>query len=165
MSFANTPNGKMIYPYATHALTAHRESEDGRIYYYEVIFEFCDSVIASIENKPSGDTDVISVISHLQAQQKHQTPAVKTSNKFLTPKKSARLRLDIADESVRKGSVFQYPNIPIFFRQYLMDTLTAFDLDCNGYLTEKELQTLLEVINIPDLTMKHLMEDGVSKAH
>lgn len=138
---------------------------DGVVYYYEVLFELGDSVIASIEGKRSGEKDVFAVLSKLKEQGVHHethhmiTPAVRSSSKFFTAKAGGRLNL--AEASIRKGSVYQYPNIPIFFRQYLIDTLTAFDLDCNGYLTEKELATLLEVLNVPELTMRNFMEEGI----
>jgi hypothetical protein len=144
---------------------------DGKIYYYEALFEFCDTVIASIESKQHGDNNVLTVIPKLMVEEiatdRHhvRTHAVDSSNKFLlSSKKDAPGRLGLAEASMHKGSVYQYPSIPIFFRQYLMDTLTAFDLNCNGYLTDPELTSLLEVINISHLSVKDFLnEEGVSE--
>ncbi|RYY84506.1 hypothetical protein EON63_09110 [archaeon] len=159
---------------------------DKRVYYYEVLFEFCDSVIASIESKKTGDNSVHTVITALQqaiptlhlshiaddntSPSALTTPRTKeflnsSSTKFLNSSKeflNSAGRLGLADLSTRKGSVYQYPNIPIYFRQYLLDTLTAFDLDCNGYLTIKEIEALLAVINMPHLTVSHFFEEEVS---
>eukprot|EP00981_Chlorochromonas_danica_P000713 scaffold156_cov173-Ochromonas_danica.AAC.1 len=129
-------------------------SMDGCIYYYELIEQKKVAGGGGAVGGGGGE-------GSSQASRHVVTEAVRCSAKFLTPIKQnlRHSRVDLAEESLRKGSIFQYPNIPIFFRQYLMDTLTAFDLDCNGYLTEKEILSLLEVINIPELSLNKLLEE------
>eukprot|EP01034_Spumella_vulgaris_P029703 gene29703-36795_t len=114
---------------------------DGVIHYYESLIELTDSVISSIERKEE-DNDVLQVISTCVANEAHNVISDADTN---TEKKL-----------VRRETLAQFPNIPIYFMQYLHDTVEAFDLNCNGYLNNEELEQLLEVLNIPLTTAEFI---------
>lgn len=114
---------------------------DGMIFYYEVLFEFSESVISSIENKEEGDNDPSSILDKV------------TSDDFPIPTPVFAPLSPVLLKS-RQSSINMFPKIPMFFRQFLLDTMTAFDFNCSGYLTENELQYLVQSINIPLLTIE-----------
>jgi hypothetical protein len=125
---------------------------EGRVYYYEALLEFSDSVVSAIENKDVDDDadsgrDVIKIIDRLTKEKED-----KKSNED-------RLGGDItfgmdravyaSKSSSRRTLSIRFGNIPVYFRQYVIDTLAAFDMDCAGYLKEGDVSKLLETLQIP----------------
>ncbi len=51
--------------------------------------------------------------------------------------------------SSRRTLSIRFGNIPVYCRQYVIDTVAAFDMDCTGYLKEADLVKLLEALQIP----------------
>lgn len=51
--------------------------------------------------------------------------------------------------SSRRTLSIRFGNIPVYFRQYVVDTVAAFDMDCTGCLKEDDISLLLETLHIP----------------
>jgi hypothetical protein len=136
---------------------------DGKIYYYEALFEFSESIITSIENKADGDADVLRVIAKLSGQVQKPQPPELTRSTSVSRKSVIAAPTDFGNFSERRSTTInQFPLIPLYVRQYLIDTITAFDLDLNGHITEEEITALLQVVNIPSLTLDHFFSKKVS---
>ncbi len=106
----------------------------GVIHYYEAIIELSDSVITSIQKKETNN-DVF------------KTMVICTANEKRNAKSDTETNQD--KKLFRRETIAPFVNIPIYFMQYLFDTLEAFDLNCNGFLCKNELLQLIEVVNIP----------------
>ncbi len=137
---------------------------DGNIYYYETLFELSESMIAAIESKVGGDTDVHRVIESTSTKTKKKPDEKPAELSKASSRKSVIANSnDFAGILEKKASTLnQFPSIPLYVRQYIMDTITAFDLDLNGHITEEEIVALLQVINIPSLTTEHFFSQKVS---
>ena len=114
---------------------------DGVIYYYEAMIELSDSIINSIEAKPDHN-NVMTVITHCSINEKRNQKSESQLN-LLKAKGGADGKF-----LVRRDTMMQFQNIPAYFMQYLIDTMEAFDLNSNGYLSKDELAQLLEILNI-----------------
>lgn len=129
---------------------------DGLVYYYEAMMEFSESVANAIVEKETGDRHISRVIERL------------TENNDVAMNKPMKLasqnfdmnRGNFVSMSGRRG-YDPCPNVPVYFRQYIMDTLWAFDFDCNHYLTSNELTSLIQTLNIPSLTLESFLKNGV----
>jgi hypothetical protein len=152
---------------------AWENQDDGRIYYYEVLFEFAESVMTAIENKSSGDKDVKSIINVASKSIKSTKLDIENisndaqASKVLKSSNSIRnlegREFQAASSKLKRMSTIQFPKVPIYFKQYLIDTLLAFDFDLNGFLTRNELDSLGSAMNIPALDASRFLGDQVSK--
>ncbi len=164
--------------------------DDGRVYYYESLFEFTESIITAIDNKPSGQNNVLAVIQELndEAQgnsrlsptreivklsakrDKFANPILsrQTSNMSMSAPASALASPRFAESFVlsekrKEFAVLKFPKIPFYLREYIMDTLTCFDFDVNGTLCRTELENLVPALNIPTLTVDEFFENSQVK--
>lgn len=111
------------------------------IHYFEAMIELSDSIITTIESKPDHN-NVMTVITHCMINEKRNT-RTESQMELLKAKGGADGKF-----LIRRDTMLQFQNIPAYFMQYLIDTMEAFDLNGNGYLSKDELAQLLEILNI-----------------
>lgn len=131
--------------------------DDGRVYYYEALLEFAESVVTSIENKEDGDEedggrDVIAIIDRL-VREKEDAEANEDQVGADLNFDIDRVKYALASSSRRTTSA-KFSRIPLYFRQYVYDTVAAFDLDCAGTLTNEDLTKLLELLQVPSAILQ-----------
>jgi hypothetical protein len=156
--------------------------DDGRVYYYEALFEFAESIIAAIENRSDGgETDVIEIVKKIKDEkiptprtERIKTNAAKTpapiGRQFSTASNSVfssgqiTPRFDqsfVLSEKRKQTTVAKFPKIPLYLREYILDTLSAFDFDLNGTLSKNEIESLVPALNIPTLTVDEFFDKMV----
>lgn len=150
---------------------AWENEDDGKIYYYEVLFEFAESVMTAIENKSTGEKSVKNIIALVSKNIKSSkldidniVPDVRTSNVLKNSNSIRNLEgkeFQAASSKLKRMSTIQFPKVPIYFKQYLIDTVLAFDFDLNGCLTRNELDSLGAAMNIPALDSSRFLGDQV----
>jgi hypothetical protein len=149
--------------------------DDGRVYYFESLFEFTESVITAIENKTTGESDVLKVMDSLIPPEAAPSPtssAIKVNAKktksfgpvarqlssastFTASSTPASPRFEhsqVLSDKKRVTTVAKFPKIPLYLREYILDTLKAFDFDMNETLSPNEIESLVPTLNIPTLT-------------
>lgn len=131
---------------------------DGRVYYYEALLEFADSVVTAIENKEdddesNGGRDVIKIIDRLtkEKEDKEENEDKLGGNINFSMDRAVYA----TKSSSRRTLSIRFGNIPVYFRQYVIDTVAAFDMDCSGYLKEQDLVKLLETLQVPQDTLNY----------
>lgn len=152
---------------------AWENADDGRIYYYEVLFEFAESVITAIENKSSGEKDVTVIVNQLTssllkspdkkldlASLNVDSPTKKVLQSSNAFRNLEGKEFQQASAKISRMTTVKFPKIPIYFKQYLVDTLIAFDFDMNGFLTRNELDSLSQSMNIPGLEADKFLGAG-----
>jgi hypothetical protein len=153
--------------------------DDGRVYYYEVLFEFAESVMTAIENKPHGEKDITRVIQSLSpsAEEKAPTPTKASvrinATKDIGPlgRQSSSVTRQMSGvtsnpssprfEKRKMTTVSKYPKIPLYVREYVLDTLQAFDFDLSETLSRNEVESLVPTLNIPTLTIDEFFKKTV----
>jgi hypothetical protein len=122
---------------------------DGRVYYYVALLEFSDSVVSAIEYKDAeddsdGGRDVIKIIDRLTKESENKVSNEDHLGEYITF--SMDRAVYASKSSSRRTLSIRFGNIPVYFRQYVIDTVAAFDMDCTGYLKEDDISLLLETL-------------------
>jgi hypothetical protein len=146
--------------------TEEEDEADRRIYYYEALLELADSFVSSILRHEELVFDVLNTLTENQPDELDEAEDVPSSLRLAgnnsNDSGNATNTFDRGqfafESSSRRRQTMHFPIIPMEFQQYLYDTVSAFDLDCSLRLTENELITLIEVLNITSLNVTDFLQ-------